>query len=148
MFKIMKKVSVVVCALALICFAAFPVLSARTENRAYAAEENGVKITAQAEDGTAVAVQAEENAAEETSAENAKSDSTGSKAIAAGIAVGLAAALGALAMGIAIGKSNEAIARQPEATSQIRSGMMLGLVFIETAIIYALIVAILIIFVL
>lgn len=143
MFKIMKKVSVVACALALICFAAFPVLSARTENRAYAAEENGVKLTAPAENETTIDVQAEE-----TDAENAKSDSTGSKAIAAGIAVGLAAALGALAMGIAIGKSNEAIARQPEATSQIRSGMMLGLVFIETAIIYALIVAILIIFVL
>lgn len=143
MFKIMKRVSVVVCALALICFAAFPVLSARTENMAYAAEENGVKLTAPAENETTIDVQAEE-----TNAENAKSDSTGSKAIAAGIAVGLAAALGALAMGIAIGKSNEAIARQPEATSQIRSGMMLGLVFIETAIIYALIVAILIIFVL
>lgn len=143
MFKIMKRVSVVACALALICFAAFPVLSARTENRAYAAEENGVKLTAPAENETTIDVQAEE-----TNAENAKSDSTGSKAIAAGIAVGLAAALGALAMGIAIGKSNEAIARQPEATSQIRSGMMLGLVFIETAIIYALIVAILIIFVL
>ena len=143
MFKIMKKVSVVVCALALICFAAFPVLSARAEKKAYAAEENGVKLTAPAENETTIDVQAEE-----TSAENAKSDSTGSKAIAAGIAVGLAAALGALAMGIAIGKSNEAIARQPEATSQIRSGMMLGLVFIETAIIYALIVAILIIFVL
>ena len=143
MFKIMKRVSVVACALALICFAAFPVLSSRTENMAYAAEENGVKLTAPAENETTIDVQAEE-----TNAENAKSDSTGSKAIAAGIAVGLAAALGALAMGIAIGKSNEAIARQPEATSQIRSGMMLGLVFIETAIIYALIVAILIIFVL
>ena len=40
------------------------------------------------------------------------------------------------------------IARQPEATSQIRTTMMMGLVFIETVIIYALIVAILIIFVL
>ena len=37
---------------------------------------------------------------------------------------------------------------QPEAADKIRAGMMLGLVFIETAIIYALIVAILIIFVL
>ena len=55
---------------------------------------------------------------------------------------------GALAMGIAVGKSSEAMARQPEATSQIRTTMMMGLVFIETVIIYALIVAILIIFVL
>ena len=54
----------------------------------------------------------------------------------------------AKAMGIAVGKSSEAMARQPEATSQIRTTMMMGLVFIETVIIYALIVAILIIFVL
>ena len=45
-------------------------------------------------------------------------------------------------------KSNESIARQPEAAGNIRTSLMLGLVFIETAIIYALIVAILIIFVL
>ena len=38
--------------------------------------------------------------------------------------------------------------RQPEAAGKINSAMMLGLVFIETAIIYALIIAILIIFVL
>ena len=51
-------------------------------------------------------------------------------------------------MGIAVAKSNESIARQPEMAGKINSTMMLGLVFIETAIIYALIVAILIIFVL
>ena len=39
-------------------------------------------------------------------------------------------------------------ARQPEAEGKISSSLMLGLVFIETAIIYALIVAILINFVL
>ena len=60
------------------------------------------------------------------------------KAYAAAIAVGAAA----------VAKSNESIARQPEAESGIKSNTMLGLVFIETAIIYALIVGILIIFVL
>ena len=70
------------------------------------------------------------------------------KAMPAAICVGLAAAAGAIGMAIAISKSNESIARQPEAEGAIRTGMMLGLVFIETAIIYALIVAILIIFVL
>ena len=50
--------------------------------------------------------------------------------------------------GYIAGKALEAMARQPEATSQIRTTMMMGLVFIETVIIYALIVAILIIFVL
>ena len=43
--------------------------------------------------------------------------------------------------------SSEAISRQPEAEGKIRSTFMLGLVFIETAIIYALLVVILIIFV-
>ena len=62
--------------------------------------------------------------------------------------MGLAAGAGALGMGIAVGKSCEGISRQPEATGQIRTSLMLGLVFIETAIIYALIVAILVIFVL
>ncbi|MBP5730407.1 MAG: ATP synthase F0 subunit C, partial [Clostridia bacterium] len=51
-------------------------------------------------------------------------------------------------MAIAIRKSVESMARQPEAAGKINSAMMLGLVFIETVIIYALIVAILIIFVL
>ena len=75
-------------------------------------------------------------------------DSTSGKAIAAGIAIGLAAAAGAIGMGIAIAKTNESIARQPEADGKLRSTFMLGLIFIETAIIYALVVAILIIFVL
>lgn len=73
---------------------------------------------------------------------------TGSKAIAAAIAVGLAAAAGAIGMGWAIAKSAEAISRQPEAENKIRTTLMLGLVFVETAIIYALVIAILIIFVL
>lgn len=70
------------------------------------------------------------------------------KAIGAAIAVGLACAAGALGMGMAISKSSESMARQPEVADKINSTMMLGLVFIETAIIYALIVAILVIFVL
>lgn len=72
----------------------------------------------------------------------------GAKAIAAAIAVGLAAAGGAIAMGMAIAKSAEGISRQPEAEGKIRTTLMLGLVFIETAIIYALVIAILVIFVL
>ena len=60
----------------------------------------------------------------------------------------LAAAAGAIGMGWAIAKSAEAISRQPEAENKIRTTLMLGLVFVETAIIYALVIAILIIFVL
>ena len=73
---------------------------------------------------------------------------TGIKAIAAAIAIGLAACGGAIAMGILGAKTVEGISRQPEADGKIRTNFMLGLVFIETAIIYALLVVILIIFVL
>lgn len=72
----------------------------------------------------------------------------GSKAIAAGICVGIAAAGGGIGMGLTTAKSTESIARQPEASGDIRTTMMLGFVFIETAIIYALIIGILVIFVL
>lgn len=74
--------------------------------------------------------------------------STSDKAYAAACAVGIVAAAGAVAMGIAIAKSVDGISRQPEASEKIRTSLMLGLVFVETAVIYALIVAILIIFVL
>ena len=80
--------------------------------------------------------------------ESDEGSTIGLKAIAAGIAVGIAAAGGAVGMGLATAKSAEGIARQPEAEGKIRTMMMLGLVFIETAIIYALLVVILIIFVL
>lgn len=80
--------------------------------------------------------------------ETGESDVLSSKAMAAALVVGLVGAAGAIGMAIAIGKSTEGMARQPEAAGKINSAMMLGLVFIETAIIYALIIAILIIFVL
>ena len=83
-------------------------------------------------------------AVSETQADN----TTGMKALAAAVAIGIAAAGGAVAMGLATGKSAESVSRQPEAEGKIRTMMMLGLVFIETAIIYALLVVILIIFVL
>ena len=70
------------------------------------------------------------------------------KALSAAIIIAVAAGLGAYSMAKAIGKSVESMARQPEASGKIQTAMMLGLVFIETAIIYALIVAILVIFVL
>ena len=69
-------------------------------------------------------------------------------ALAAALAVALSTIGPAIGQGITASKAMESIARQPEAAGKINSAMMLGLVFIETAIIYALIVAILIIFVL
>ena len=71
-----------------------------------------------------------------------------SKAYAAAITIAVAAAAGALGMGLAIVKSVDGISRQPEAEGKIRTTLMLGLVFVETAIIYALVIAILIVFVL
>ena len=82
------------------------------------------------------------------SAEVAAEKTTGTKAIAAAAVVGVVAAAGAVGMAFAISKSTESMARQPEAAGKINSAMMLGLVFIETTCIYALIVAILIVFVL
>ena len=104
--------------------------------KAHAAGPQKAVVVMAGEDATAPAAAA--------AADNA----TGSKAIAAAIAIGLAALSGAMAMGIAIAKSNEGVARQPEAAGKIQTQLMLGLVFIETVVIYALIVAILIVFVL
>ncbi len=101
---------------------------------AFAAEE----ATTAAEESIAVAPTDETN----------ENDVLSAKAIAAAVAIAVVAVGGAIAMGLAISKAVEGIARQPEADGKIRTSLMLGLVFIETAIIYALIVAILIIFVL
>ena len=90
-------------------------------------------------DGAATAV---------TQEAEAESSLLGDKAIACGIAISFAAGLGALGMGVATGKALEGISRQPEAKNKIRTTFMLGIVFMETAIIYALLVVILIIFLL
>lgn len=85
-------------------------------------------------------------AVEDTEANNGNVIST--KAVAAAIVVAVVGATGTIGMAVAISKSTDSMARQPEIAGKINSTMMLGMVFIETAIIYALIVAILIIFVL
>lgn len=97
---------------------------------------------AEGDDGSQTAQATEAQITEQTG-----DSATGSKALAAALVVGLAGAAGAIGMGIAIAKSSEGIARQPEASGEIRSSLMLGLVFIETLVIYALIVTILIVFV-
>lgn len=84
-------------------------------------------------------------AAEET---EAAGSTTSAKALAAAMCVGFAATAGAISMAIAISKTNDGISRQPEAEGSLRTSLMLGLVFIETAILYAFIIAILVIFVL
>jgi len=67
-----------------------------------------------------------------------------------GIGAGLAA-IGCLGGGIGTGtvggKAVEAIARQPEASGQITSTMILGIAFSEVTSLYALFVAIILLFV-
>lgn len=65
--------------------------------------------------------------------------------LSAGIVIAIVAGIGAVCMMLAIRKAIDGIARQPEADGKIRSTLILGLVFIETAIIYALIIAILLV---
>ena len=113
---------------------AIPLISAASENDTVKTEEASADVqseTAAVESDTAIVAQTE-------------AQTKAGKSMSAAIVVGLAAAAGAIGMALAIAKSVEGVARQPEA----RSTLMLSLVFIETAIIYALIVAILIIFVL
>lgn len=94
------------------------------------------------------AAESAEAVEEEKAVASAAGSATTGKAISAALVIGLAAIGGTFAMGNAIAKSNDGVARQPEAGGQIQTLLMLGLVFIETVVIYALIVAILIIFVL
>ena len=66
----------------------------------------------------------------------------------AGIAIGFGAIGAGLGIGLATKGLMEGISRQPEASGKIQSLWMLGMVFIETVVIYALVVTILIVFVL
>ena len=97
-----------------------------------------------------VAAYAADDAAPAAAASDESESAGGStvKAVAAGAVITAACVAGAISMAHTIAKANEGISRQPESADKIRASLMLGLVFIETAIIYALIVAILIIFVL
>lgn len=83
-----------------------------------------------------------------TEAVSSEATVTSVKAVSASAAVAVAAAVGAVAMAMVIKKAIDGIARQPEAEGKIKTNLMLGLVFVETTIIYALIVAIFVIFVL
>ena len=57
------------------------------------------------------------------------------------IALGLAALGGGIGMGKAIASASEGIARNPQASGNIRTTMILGLAFIESLVLYVLAVA-------
>lgn len=67
--------------------------------------------------------------------------------LTAGFALGIAAGLGALGQGRAIGSAVEAIARNPSAAGDIRGMLILGLVFIESLAIYVLFISLTLIFI-
>ena len=67
--------------------------------------------------------------------------------IAASFPLGIAAAFGALGQGKAVSAAVEGIARNPGAAGDIRGAMILGLVLIESLVIYALLVALILFFV-
>lgn len=66
--------------------------------------------------------------------------------LTAGFALGIAAGLGALGQGRAIGSAAEAIARNPSASGDIRGALILGLVLIESLVIYVLFISIMLFF--
>ena len=66
--------------------------------------------------------------------------------ITAGFALGIAAGLGAIGQGRAIGSAAEAIARNPAASGEIRGVLILGLVLIESLVIYVLFISLILFF--
>jgi F-type H+-transporting ATPase subunit c len=66
--------------------------------------------------------------------------------LTAGFALGIAAGLGAIGQGRAIGSAAEAIARNPAASGEIRGVLILGLVLIESLVIYVLAISLILFF--
>ncbi|MCD8383964.1 MAG: ATP synthase F0 subunit C [Clostridiales bacterium] len=129
--KTMKKnISALLIALVALLVLAVPAFAAET----------GVPADDQSAQTTVTEAAEDEETSEDTV--------TSTKAIASALAIGVAAVAGCIGMAMVSSKAVESIARQPEAEGKIRTTLMLGLVFIETAIIYALLAVILIIFVL
>ncbi len=69
------------------------------------------------------------------------------KYLAAGLCMGIGAIGPAIGEGNAVGKALEAMARQPEMASTLRTNMILGCAITETTGIYSLVIALLCLFV-
>ncbi len=65
----------------------------------------------------------------------------GDMAFGAGLAMGLAVLGGGLGQGIAVRGGLEGIARNPQASSVVTNSMLLGLAFVESLVIFCLIMA-------
>jgi F-type H+-transporting ATPase subunit c len=66
--------------------------------------------------------------------------------LGAGLAIGLGAIGAGIGQGITVGKALEAMARQPEAANMIQTNMFIGLAIIESLTIYALVVALILLY--
>jgi len=66
--------------------------------------------------------------------------------ITAGFALAIAALGGALGQGKAVASAAEAIARNPGAAGEIRGALILGLVLIESLVIYVLLISLILFF--
>lgn len=69
------------------------------------------------------------------------------KQLAAGLAIGLGSLGPALGIGLLAARAMEALGRNPEARAPIQQNMVLGLAFAEALGIYALVVAVIILFI-
>ena len=79
--------------------------------------------------------------------ETAQAVATNWKPIGAGLAIGAGALGPGLGIGMLAGKAMEALGRNPEAADAIRQNMILAIAFTEAIAIYALVVAIITLFV-
>jgi F-type H+-transporting ATPase subunit c len=68
----------------------------------------------------------------------------GLKAIASALAIGLGAIGPGVGIGILASKAMEAIGRNPEVESKVRTNMILAMAFAESIAIYALVIALII----
>ena len=74
-------------------------------------------------------------------------DAEATKYLGAAIRIGVGAIGPGIGIGLLAGKAMEAIVRNPEATGPVQQNMILGLAFAEAIAIYALVIAIIILFV-
>ncbi|CAG0960549.1 MAG: ATP synthase F0 subunit C [Anaerolinea sp.] len=71
----------------------------------------------------------------------------GLKFLAAGLAIGIGALGPGIGVGLLVNGALQAIGRNPDASGNIQTNMILGIVFTEAIAIYALVVALILLFV-
>ena len=74
-------------------------------------------------------------------AEEAAVHAGGLVAIGSGVAIGIAAAGASMGQGRAVGAALESIGRNPSAAGKVQTPMVLGLVFMETLVIFSFVIA-------